>query len=272
MEALPQTEGEASIDRSWTWHPRRWLGPLGRYRPGVLRRDLARGFRNCDWRSCPPWARMFGATSPEEKLLLNLLWEGKVVFDVGAHSGSYTLFFARHVGPRGMVVAFEPQPHIYRKLLRNLSLNHIDNAFPVRMAVGRGSERRAIFALPGMTTTASLAREAETPLRRRTGAAQVEPLDALIANLRLPSPGFVKIDVEGMEDEVLEGATELLRRGHPELLIEMHGLGRSHREERASTMVGRLLALGYRLLHAESGAAITLHNAAEAAAGHLYAY
>ncbi|MGH9543075.1 MAG: FkbM family methyltransferase [Terriglobales bacterium] len=251
---------------------RRWLGPLGRYRPGVLRHGLAQGFRTCDWWSCPHWARLFGLASPEERLLLGLSWEGKVVYDIGAHSGAYTLFFARRVGLRGQVVAFEPQPRNFRKLTRNLRLNRIRNARGVEMAVGRGPGRRSIFMLPCMTTTASLAEEADTPLRWRVGQAEVAALDALIGELRLPPPQFVKIDVEGMEGEVIEGAAKTLDRWRPELLIEMHGLGRAHRLSRAESMVRRLMALGYTLVHAESATLITTNNAERAAIGHLYAY
>lgn len=251
---------------------RRWLGPLGRYRPGLLRHGLAQGFRTCDWWSCPHWARLFGLASPEERLLLGLSWEGKVVYDIGAHSGAYTLFFARRVGLRGQVVAFEPQPRNFRKLTRNLRLNRIGNARGVEMAVGRGPGRRSIFMLPGMTTTASLAEEADTPLRWRVGQAEVAALDALIGELRLPPPQFVKIDVEGMEGEVIEGAAKTLDRWRPELLIEMHGLGRAHRLSRAESMVRRLIALGYTLVHAESATLVTASNAARAAVGHLYAY
>lgn len=257
---------------AWIAALRSWLGPLGRYRPGLVRRDLTRGFRNCDALTWPRWARLIGATSPEERLLLSLQWEGKVVYDIGAHTGAYTLFFSRSVGPTGNVVAFEPQPHSYSKLARNLRINHVLNARAVAVAVGCGPDHRAIFMLPCMSTTASLAREANTPLRRRIGEAAVDSLDALISALHLPTPHFIKIDVEGMEGEVLEGAMQTLCNCRPDLLIEMHGLDREHKRNCAEEIVGRLSALGYRLTHAESAAAIAPGLGAEAATGHLYAH
>lgn len=249
------------------WH---WLGPLGRYRPGLLRKDLTRGFRNCDARSWPRWARLPLFVSPEERLLLKLPLQGKVVYDVGAHTGAYTLFFSRQVGASGAVVAFEPHPRSHAILRRNLACNRIGNARALRYALGAASGSRPLYALPGMSTTASLAPEASTPLRRCVGAVEMEPLDRLVGRLQLPPPSFIKIDVEGMELDVLRGASDTLQRCRPDLLIEVHGASHRHKSECIRQVALLLAPWGYRLLHAETGAAVTAANA-RLGSGHLWA-
>lgn len=248
----------------------RWLGPLGRYRPSWLRLDMTAGFHNYDGRSLPRWARLPLLASPEEKLLLRLRLDACVVYDVGAHTGAYTLFFSRRVGPAGKVVAFEPQPRSFAILERNVAYNRVANVCALPYALGDRAATRRLFALPGMPTTASLAPEAGTPLRYCAGAARVERLDSLIESLALPPPDFIKIDVEGMELDVLNGAQQTLARRRPRLLIEIHGTGPARKAERIRSLAALLSQWDYQMLHAESGAVVTAATP-PAGAGHLYA-
>lgn len=246
------------------------LGPLGRYRPGWLRRDLTAGFRNCDRLTVPHWAHLPDACTAEERLLSGLALADKVVYDIGAHTGAYSMFFSRQVGPRGTVVAFEPNPGTFARLRRNLEINRIANVRPLPLALGQEAAQRAIYMLPGMPSTASLAPEAHTRLRRRVAMAEVAALDTVAPELNLPPPDFLKIDVEGMETEVLAGATAMLRRWRPDLLIEIHGSGARGRQSQADRVALLLTRLGYRLTHVESRRAISPGRAAAATAGHLF--
>lgn len=249
-----------------------WLGPLGRYRPGVFRKNMARGFKNAGgWGAAarmPDWWPQW--SSAEEKLLGQIDFHGQVVYDVGAFAGAYALFFSRAVGAGGYVVAFEPQPENFSKLARNLALNQAPNVQALELALGASTGARPIFRLPGMATTASLAPDARTPLRRHAGVAHMVRLDDLVACMALPPPGFVKIDVEGLELEVLRGAAKTLAQYRPTLLVEVHGASRRAKSERATTLASLLEPLGYELTHAESGQAFR-SGAPAPAAGHIFA-
>ncbi len=250
---------------------RNLFGPLGRYRPGWLRRDLAAGFRNCDPLTVPQWAHLPEVSSSEERLLAALPLRGKVVYDIGAHAGAYSLFFSRRVGPAGAVVAFEPSPKTFALLRRNIEINGVSNVRALECALGRESTRRALYVLPGMPSTASLAPEARTPFRLRSAVVAIEPLDVLAPRLDLPSPDFIKIDVEGMEAEVLAGATDTLRRWRPDVLVEIHGATPHARKAQAERVAILLARLGYGLTHVESRRAVTPGRAAVAAVGHVFA-
>lgn len=62
--------------------------------------------------------------------------KGKVVYDIGANIGLLTLFFARHVGNEGKVVAFEPVPFLYDWLCDHVRLNKLDNVICLQVAIG----------------------------------------------------------------------------------------------------------------------------------------
>ena len=250
---------------------RGWLGPLGRYRPGIVRQDMARGFRNCDGWTLPGWARLPRWSSPEERMLERMDLRGQVVYDVGAYRGAYSLFFSRRVGPAGRVIAFEPEARNFALLRRNLERNQVRNVMPLQIALGEERDLRTIYGLPGMPTTASLAEEARTPLRRARGQACVESLDELLGALALPQPQFLKIDVEGMELEVLRGAAKTLERLRPGLLIELHGCSRGHKRRRAAELAELLQPCGYALIHAESGRVVRGESEGGVVAGHIFA-
>jgi hypothetical protein len=96
-------------------------------------------------------------------------------------------------------------------------------------------------------------------------------LRTLDAEQGLEPPDLIKIDVEGFELEVLKGAGKTLERG-PDLFLEMHGAGAEDKRRRVRAIVEHLWRLGYRrILHVETGTAITPENADVASQGHLYA-
>ncbi|MGH9519025.1 MAG: FkbM family methyltransferase [Terriglobales bacterium] len=250
---------------------RGWLGPLGRYRPSLFRRDMLEGWEG-EAVAMPGWLRKLRQEwcSPEEQFLANLPLGGQVVYDLGAYRGDYSLYFSRRVGPMGVVVSCEPQPANFAYLTRRLERLQVTNVRALPLAIGQRARVATLFALPGMATTASLAQEARTICRRAVGTAQVETLDALIATLNLPAPEFIKIDVEGHELEVLRGARETLAASGAALLIEVHGVGRQAKCERVREITGLLRGLRYEVQHVESGRDAG-RNGDGIAGGHLYA-
>jgi hypothetical protein len=98
----------------------------------------------------------------------------------------------------------------------------------------------------------------------------VDTIDHQIA-LGLPTPDFIKIDVEGMEHDVLEGMAQLIARRRPELFIEIHGVDRQHKLKNATTVIEYLWRCGYQIHHVESDFAIDHPSKIRSAIeGHLY--
>ena len=139
---------------------------------------------------------------------------GDVVFDVGAHVGFYTLLASRLVGPQGRVIAFEPLPRNVDLLERHLAYNAASNVTLVKAAVGeRSGEDR--FDTTGEPSMGALAEEGEL--------VQLVSIDDMVERGEVPPPRLIKIDVEGAESRVLQGAAATLAKHRPVLLLAAHG-------------------------------------------------
>jgi FkbM family methyltransferase len=142
------------------------------------------------------------------------LGPGDVFADVGANLGLYTLWGARRVGASGSVVAFEPVPETRASLERNVALNGFRQVEIVAAGVGAEPGRIALHRHPGASGVASRFAPEQGPAVE----VPVTTLDAEFARRPHP-PRLVKIDVEGMEIEVLRGASRLLAGGDPPLVV-----------------------------------------------------
>jgi FkbM family methyltransferase len=179
---------------------------------------------------------LYGEFSEGEiALFTQIVRPGMLVVDVGANIGAHSIFLAKTVGPDGRVLAIEPQRILHQLLCGNLALNGIGNTF-VQQA-GLGSAPGSIRVPP--INYGGIANFGGVSLGDFQGGEQV-PLITLDA-LALPACHFVKIDVEGMESEVLKGARETLARHRPLLYVE------NDRAEKSAALIALLLELDYRL-------------------------
>lgn len=177
----------------------------------------------------------YGEFSPGElDLFRQAVQPGWHVVEAGANIGAHTLILAQQVGPRGRVYAFEPQRVLFQTLCANMALNSLTNVVCRPEALG---------AEAGTTYVPWLDYNAENnfgglSLQYRQG----EPVPVIaLDSLQLPRCEFLKIDVEGMELEVLRGATETIRRCRPLLYVE------NDRPERSAALIRYLQELGYDL-------------------------
>ena len=127
---------------------------------------------------------------------------GDVAVDVGANIGEVSILLSQGAGPTGRVFAFEPNPRIYRYLLGNLALNRCDNVSPANLAVGAaaGTLRMSDDKRDDMNRVMDDGQIAVTCTTLDTHLPPVERI------------AFLKIDVEGSELRVLEGARATLAR------------------------------------------------------------
>lgn len=197
----------------------------------------------------------------EEAFLSKLPLSGLTVYDVGSLEGMYTLFFARAVGDSGCVVAFEPNPKNCQAIRDNVALNGFRNVAAHQIGLGARQAQAELvipFGIPGQGTVRG---DLQEHYLQRAGTARVrirlESLDQFREGHGLRPPDLVKIDVEGMELQVLQGAVETLRRFKPRLFIELHGLEESDRTRNVRELVNLLASIGYQPpLHVETGATV----------------
>ena len=199
----------------------------------------------------------FGGERTMLELFIHELRTSDIVWDVGAGFGLYALFAAKALGPAGRVVAFEPEPAMRFLLSRNIQLNNEERII-VREAALADQEKTAPLFPPANPNpgTGSLVGRTDYLLKRRGVDVNLRRGDLLVRSKDVPGPTVLKVDVEGAEGRVLEGAGDLLGltdlraifcEVHPNLLtkfgdtpgsveqrIEQAGLHITHRIERGS--------------------------------------
>lgn len=140
--------------------------------------------------------------------------EGAVVYDLGANIGNHSVYFGKICGA-SRVVAFEAQTHCHRLLARNLELNGLTGAEAHHCLLGRagGNARLRNQNIGNLGATSFV----ETPGAK--GSYAMRAVDEFgVHESRLD---FLKIDVEGMQIPVLDGAAETLARHKPTIWIEL---------------------------------------------------
>jgi FkbM family methyltransferase len=206
-----------------------------------------------EWHGHPKLLYAFGwHQATELPILATSLSHGEVVLDIGANVGLWSLILSKAVGANGKVFAFEPTQITYNTLTENVALNSLTNVvtLPYALSNHNGQVRlyhdvdasRNSFGETRLTNVASAYEEVST----RT-------LDSLIAELHLEALDFVKIDVEGAEPLVFEGARNTLARFRPTILFEVSPKALAALGFRCESPLEILSDLSYRFYELDSG-------------------
>jgi FkbM family methyltransferase len=200
----------------------------GRYGYVILNKNdkyLTKAFQN------------YGECNELELLFLRqILKKGDTIFDIGANIGNHAMFFSRQTGNSGKVFSFEPQPQIFYMLCGNLALNSITNVTPINTAVGK---EEGYLWLP----------DVDYSKENNFGGISLQaihdglriPVTTLDHYIDVARADLIKIDVEGMEHEVISGAKELILKFKPVLFVE------NDRVEKSEALVKLIRSLGYKL-------------------------
>lgn len=148
---------------------------------------------------------------------------GGVYLDVGANIGNHSVFFGRFLADQ--VVAIEPDPALVRLLERNLRANGVAHWTTRSVAVGSRPGVGRLWPREGYEGNAGAQRVVPADPGPAPTVA-IETIDRVLAEL---GPGtaeavrLVKLDIEGMELEALQGARRLLEANRPDIVVEAAG-------------------------------------------------
>lgn len=175
---------------------------------------------------------VLGRWEPEDlSFVLRNLPDDGVFYDIGANIGWYALNVAKHK-PKVKIICFEPCPET---LLRNLELNGIRERVKV-FGCALGEEDASVHM--------SDSRDENHVIDGKGKAVTLNRLDTLVQEFSLPSPTFVKMDIEGYEYYALKGGLNTLSFGHPTILCETNDLSlRYHKQPEA--LISLLSEMGY---------------------------
>jgi FkbM family methyltransferase len=179
---------------------RDWLDPLTERVPIPVLSGVNRG----QWWNIGSSGSGYGTgrrASEQMTSLERLISPGDIVWDIGAHHGYVTLLAAARVKPDGWVHAFEPSQRNVRILRRHVRWNRLGNVSVHHCALASYTGRTS-FGGGGTSKMHALGRGEEE--------VSVCTAESLVRPGIVRAPTFIKIDVEGSEAEVLEGALAVL--------------------------------------------------------------
>jgi FkbM family methyltransferase len=169
----------------------------------------------------------------EVEFLRPYLEPGAVVLDIGANIGALTIPFATLVGPKGVVIAFEPQRLCFQALNANVALNSLTNVVTFQRALGA---EMGVLRVP-LTDPHMRNNFGGLELSADANGEHVEVWT--IDDMGLPAASLCKIDVEGMETQVLQGARGYIAEHKPALYLE------ADRQEKKAELMALLDELEY---------------------------
>ncbi|MDC0142025.1 FkbM family methyltransferase [bacterium] len=179
----------------------------------------------------------YGEFSEHEiKLFDYLCHSGDIIIDIGANIGTHTLAFSRIVGDNGKVYAYEPQKIIFYTLCANVAINSITNIECKHQAVGNDT---GYIKIPDFNYNLE-GNYGGISVDKFTMGIKVEiiKLDSLI---ELQKINFIKIDVEGMEYDVINGAKEVIKKFKPIIYVE------NDRLDKSKKLIKLIKSLNYRI-------------------------
>lgn len=181
---------------------------------------------------------VYGEFSESEvSLFRRIVQPGWTALDVGANIGSLTVPLARFVGPTGGVLAFEPERSAYYALCGNVAVNNLRQVVCLQHAVG---DHTGSIAVPELDHERTLNFGGLELDRDYSGSNSYTVMLNAVDALHLSQCHFIKVDVEGMEADVLRGAAETIAGKKPVLYVE------NDREAKAEQLLKVIDGFGYR--------------------------
>ena len=195
-------------------------------------------------------------TDIASKALINTV--DPVVIDIGANIGTFATFIAPWLAKRGgKLYCFEPQRQVFQILCGNLAINNIFNVYAYETAIGREEKWIEIpevdYDQPGSFAAFTLGgADLSDTYKSVAGAMQrikMTTIDRFVLEHRVPKVDYIKIDAEGLDLDVINGAAQTIEKFKPDLYVEYLNLGDSQRQDTSdqgrAKLIEVLKKLGY---------------------------
>lgn len=198
--------------------------------------------------------------SNEISFVKKILNKEFIFFDIGANVGLFSLIAAKRVH---LVYSFEPTPKVYERLKENIKLNNFKNIFPHNLAL---SNKNGVSSLhleedPSLDAWNKLISNHVINQSNKMIDVKTISLDDFLRDqdIKLEETIFIKIDVEGWEKYVLEGAENLLKKGNPIFLIEFNDENFNQNNYDGKFLIEYLESFGFQFYELNNKG-ISIHN------------
>lgn len=200
---------------------------------------------------------VLGSFEPQTlRLLKCLVKTGYTVLDIGANIGAHTLPLAKQVGKNGRVIAIEPTDWAYAKLLRNIELNpHLKEVITTVQAAlcSPGGEVPREFHSSWSLATDQDRHPIHCGILKSASNSMAITLDELVQSLQLSRIDVIKIDVDGFEVEVFDGARGIIQKFLPVIVLELSPDAHKERGKDFNQLLDFLEEFNYSLYDEVSG-------------------
>jgi FkbM family methyltransferase len=194
------------------------------------------------------WLLYFGILAEPRENLYSMISPGMIVFDVGANIGETSMHFSRLCG-KGQVISFEPDPDTFLQLENHLRNNRCDNVNALNLGLGKNEMEMKLEEKENNSGGHRIAVDQDSDGKK----IKLSTLDRIVKKLNLSRVDFIKIDVEGYEFEVLQGAKETIDKFHPVFFIEINDSLLNDHKTSAKELTAFLFSKNYRMKNAENG-------------------
>ncbi len=213
----------------------------------TLNKGFTRTINNYNIRFPAKWARYFENDYEKENIafLTKACKPGMTVIDIGAHLGLMSVIIAKLVGPKGKVYAFEPTPGTFLILKKIIALNKFNDIIsPINKAASNFTGLVDFFIDENEGSNAnSLVNRSDK--NRTSQKTQVDTLDNIVTDLKLQKLDLIKIDAEGSELDVLEGAKAVVLKYKPIIVLAIHPPLIKNNNQKTEDIYDLILSFGY---------------------------
>ena len=141
------------------------------------------------------------------------------ILDIGASFGYLSLVWANSIAQNGRVISFEPNPNVFKSFRKSISSNNLDSIIHLNnLAVGAKDEKIELFLNSTSSNTLNIKG------KKRDGITiDMVSVDSFTKKNNIVNCDLVKIDVDGIELDILRGSQELLKKCKPIFIVETNG-------------------------------------------------
>jgi FkbM family methyltransferase len=183
----------------------------------------------------------------ETKILKFFAANSEIIFDVGANVGYYAIELGVVLGPTAMIHSFEPVPESFEQLQKNVLLNSASSSVLCNQYAISNSEGKLLLYKPRISgSSASSARNLHPDEEVDTVQVYMTTLDKYLLTNRIDHMDLLKIDVEGSELMVIEGALESIKKYQPIIFAELLRKWCAQFDYSPNEVLEILLPIGYR--------------------------
>lgn len=192
---------------------------------GYRAKGLAKGAR---WTLLPASGYWSGETEMdiEAAIRLHRSIRGATCWDLGTHFGIYTVGMALAVGREGKVVGFEPDPFSFKRCQLHIKMNSLDwvKVFNAAVSDSEGTDQLLLINGTGASTSHFAYEDERFDESVPSVKVRTVVLDKLVERSEIPTPQFIKVDVEGHGTKALRGAIKTISKTYPTLVMSFHSV------------------------------------------------